>query len=88
MSLCAAGCILQANLTSLDATVGATGAPKFSDTFTLFQPGGADSAPPSQKLHQIFPRGYISAGMVMSEMNKLNLITIRKDFIIEWLEVW
>ena len=32
-----------------DVTAGATGAtavaPKFSDTLTLFQPGGADSAP-------------------------------------------
>ena len=39
-------------------------APKFSDTLTLFQPGGAaDSAPPSQKLHQKFPRGYISVSI-------------------------
>ena len=45
-------------------TAGATGAtvvaPKFSDTLTLFQPGGADSAPTSQRLHQKIPHGYIS----------------------------
>ena len=42
-----------------DVTAGATGAtviaPKFSDTITLFQPGGADSTPASQRLHQKFP---------------------------------
>ena len=35
-------------------------APNLSDTLTLFQPGGSDSAPQSQRLHQKFPRGYIS----------------------------
>ena len=48
-----------------DVTAGATGAiavaPKFSDSLTLFQPGGTDSAPPLQRLHQKFPLGYISA---------------------------
>jgi hypothetical protein len=44
----------------MDVTAGATGAPKFSDILTLFQPGGADSAPTSQRLHQKLPRGYIS----------------------------
>ena len=53
------------NMACRDVTAGATGAtmvaPKFSDTLTLFQPGGgADSAPPSQKSHQKFSRGYIS----------------------------
>ena len=48
-----------------NVTTGTTGltmvAPKFSVTFTLFQPEGTDSAPPLQRLHQNFPRGYISA---------------------------
>ena len=38
-----------------DITAGATAtavAPKFSDTLTLFQPEGSDSAPTSQRLHQ------------------------------------
>ena len=34
--------------------------PKFSDTLTLFQPGGADSAPTSQRLHQKIIWDYIS----------------------------
>ena len=48
-----------------DVTAGATGAtavaPKFSDTLTLFQPGGADSAPTSQRSHQKIACDYISA---------------------------
>ena len=36
-------------------------APKFSDTLTLFQPGGADSTPTLQRLDQKYPHGYISA---------------------------
>ena len=47
-----------------DVTAGATDAtavaPKFSDTLTLFQPGGTNSAKPSHRLHPKFPRGYIS----------------------------
>ena len=50
--------------TCRDVTAGATGvtavAPKFSYTLNLFQPGLADSAPTSQRLHQKFPHGYIS----------------------------
>ena len=47
-----------------DVSAGATGAtavaPKFSDALTLFQPGGAYSALPFQRLHHKFPRGYVS----------------------------
>ena len=47
-----------------DVIAGATGAttvaPKFSDTLTLFQPGGIDSTPSSLRLHQKCPCGYIS----------------------------
>ena len=51
-------------LGSRDVFTGATGAtavaPKFSDTLTLFQPGGADSAPTSQRSHQKIACDYIS----------------------------
>ena len=60
-----------------DVTTGATGttevAPKFLDTRTLFQPGRADSAPPSQRLHQKFPRGYISGIELVDEREHLKV---------------
>ena len=42
------------------ATCGTVVAPKFSNTLTLFQPRGADSAPTWQRLHQNIPSSYIS----------------------------
>ena len=46
-----------------DVTTAATGAtavaPKFSDTLTLFQPGGGRFCPPLARSHLDFPRGYV-----------------------------
>ena len=59
-----------------DVTAGANGAtavaPNFSDTLTLFQPGGGDSAPTLQRLHQKFPHDYISD---ISKLKKFSLLT-------------
>ena len=63
-----------------DVTAGATGAtavaPKFSDVLTLFQPGGADSAPPLKRSHHKFPHGYVSGS------NKLEQLDFKLEKII------
>ena len=57
-------------LKARDVTAGATGAttvaPKFSDTLTLFQPGGGGRfCPPSQRSNVNFPRDYVPAVHVL-----------------------
>jgi hypothetical protein len=52
------------SINSRDVSTGATGvtevAPKFSDTLTLYPPGGGGRfCPPSQRSHLNFPCGYV-----------------------------
>ena len=55
--------IYKVHLNTRDVSTGATGstavAPKFSDTLTLFQPGGGRFCPPLARSHLDFNRGYV-----------------------------
>ena len=59
---------------SRDVSTGATGAiavaPKFSDTLTLFQPGGARFCPPLARSHLNLPCGYVPDTYVLVQIHK------------------
>ena len=75
------GCLstIQITLVSRDVSTGATGAtgvaPKFSDTLTLFQPRGADSAHHRRGRTYIFPALYRASNFLFTAVSDWVLIS-------------